>query len=522
VYSLARTFENVAVHLAPSLVAPAALAGLREITDHLPAALSSCIYLERWLRRDASHVDLIVRVSSNSRSILAGQERWLSVDGHLRARPAWQKIEAFARAWGDPRLEHGVDGLWLEFDRSASSTVSRDPFDPRLFVDFRREVYRQESCEARQELLLAALRPLRGGSEPSPEMAEQVRRCLARLPPKTYLPYIGLALEDDSPLRLCVMGLTDTEILQYLYEIGWPGDRHDLTKQVLAPFGQIKDRSPRNVGILHIDIDGRRVSPRIGLEYAFSRASQRQGRVTEESLLQHLVDIGSCDAAVRDDLRRWPGESVEMVAHEIWHCRVVRRLSHVKVTYGPGEPLDAKAYFCFFHALHGVGTMVGKRPVMFGQSVRIGAEVPIIRAGARIENPVISVPERQTPVRSVIEELMAHGRRVATYRNARGGRAMTMSMKEQQVLEAVLQRATEDAGFRGRLLTDPRAAILEAFAVKIPANFRVKFIEKGADVDALVVLPDFHQKDGELSDRELEAVAGGADSGNDQAWVTGS
>jgi hypothetical protein len=94
-----------------------------------------------------------------------------------------------------------------------------------------------------------------------------------------------------------------------------------------------------------------------------------------------------------------------------------------------------------------------------------------------------------------------------------------MSSKEQQVLEAVLQRSTEDAAFRGRLLTDPRAAIFEAFGVKIPEQFRVKFIEKGSEVDALVVLPEFRTD--ELSDRDLENVAGGAGpSSPSGAWLT--
>jgi hypothetical protein len=87
---------------------------------------------------------------------------------------------------------------------------------------------------------------------------------------------------------------------------------------------------------------------------------------------------------------------------------------------------------------------------------------------------------------------------------------MTMSPKEQHVLEAVLQRSTVDLEFRKRLLTDPRPAILDAFGVRIPATFRVKFVEKGDDLDALIVLPDVPSRDGELSDRDLESVAGGA------------
>jgi hypothetical protein len=89
---------------------------------------------------------------------------------------------------------------------------------------------------------------------------------------------------------------------------------------------------------------------------------------------------------------------------------------------------------------------------------------------------------------------------------------MDMSPKEQRALEAVLQRASVDLDFRQQLLTSPRQALLEAYGVSIPASFRVKFIERTPDVDALIVLPDYQQPNGRLSDDCLEGVAGGTDN----------
>jgi hypothetical protein len=86
---------------------------------------------------------------------------------------------------------------------------------------------------------------------------------------------------------------------------------------------------------------------------------------------------------------------------------------------------------------------------------------------------------------------------------------MTMTVKEQQILETVLQRSVVDYEFRQQLLHDPRRAIHEALGVVVPANFRVKFIEKDKNVDALVVLPNFQCAPGELTEDELETVAGG-------------
>jgi hypothetical protein len=91
------------------------------------------------------------------------------------------------------------------------------------------------------------------------------------------------------------------------------------------------------------------------------------------------------------------------------------------------------------------------------------------------------------------------------------------SEKERRALQAVLDRASTDQAFRDRLLNDPRDAIFEAFGVMIPANFRIKFVERGPGVDALVVLPDIVSQSGELSDDDLESVAGGMEESEEWA-----
>lgn len=86
---------------------------------------------------------------------------------------------------------------------------------------------------------------------------------------------------------------------------------------------------------------------------------------------------------------------------------------------------------------------------------------------------------------------------------------------DRRALDNIVERATVDRTFRQQLLIDPRRAIHDALGVTIPARFRIRFIERGPDLDALVVLPDFRGGSGErsgeeLSDDELEAVSGGA------------
>lgn len=84
---------------------------------------------------------------------------------------------------------------------------------------------------------------------------------------------------------------------------------------------------------------------------------------------------------------------------------------------------------------------------------------------------------------------------------------------QRQALDAVLDRAGSDADFRRTLLAEPHQAIRDAFGIVIPAGFRIRFVEKGDDVDALIVLPELRANGRELSDDELEVVAGGAGGG---------
>ena len=66
-----------------------------------------------------------------------------------------------------------------------------------------------------------------------------------------------------------------------------------------------------------------------------------------------------------------------------------------------------------------------------------------------------------------------------------------MDKKQQQMTTAVLARSAVDWQFRQHLLVDPRAALQAAFALVLPSDYQVRFVERDAHLDALVVLPDF-------------------------------
>lgn len=83
-----------------------------------------------------------------------------------------------------------------------------------------------------------------------------------------------------------------------------------------------------------------------------------------------------------------------------------------------------------------------------------------------------------------------------------------------QLNAAVVRKALADNAFRAELLKNPKAAIEKALNMPLPSGVTLKVIE-AAPTEYTIVLP-YQAKtaaDGEMSDSDLEAVAGGSKSG---------
>jgi len=78
----------------------------------------------------------------------------------------------------------------------------------------------------------------------------------------------------------------------------------------------------------------------------------------------------------------------------------------------------------------------------------------------------------------------------------------------------LVQRSLEDDAFRQRLLEDPKAAVEQELGSQLPDEVRVVAVEETAETIYLVLpfVSTEAQEAGELSERELEAVAGGWDA----------
>jgi hypothetical protein len=83
-----------------------------------------------------------------------------------------------------------------------------------------------------------------------------------------------------------------------------------------------------------------------------------------------------------------------------------------------------------------------------------------------------------------------------------------------EIERRLVERSLEDDSLRQRLLADPKGALEEELGTRFPDDIEVRAVEETADTIYLV-LPSVSPGGGggELSDRDLEAVAGGWDAG---------
>lgn len=75
-------------------------------------------------------------------------------------------------------------------------------------------------------------------------------------------------------------------------------------------------------------------------------------------------------------------------------------------------------------------------------------------------------------------------------------------------LSKVLERALNDASYKAELLENPRRAIQAATGVELPPELQI-VVHENTDQEIAFVLPYVEPAPGELSDADLDAVAGG-------------
>lgn len=77
-----------------------------------------------------------------------------------------------------------------------------------------------------------------------------------------------------------------------------------------------------------------------------------------------------------------------------------------------------------------------------------------------------------------------------------------------KTFQAIARKAASDPAFRKVALANPAQAVKQVSGLDLPSGFKLRFVEnQGANLT--MVLPDPAAATGELTDKDLEEVAGG-------------
>jgi len=86
---------------------------------------------------------------------------------------------------------------------------------------------------------------------------------------------------------------------------------------------------------------------------------------------------------------------------------------------------------------------------------------------------------------------------------------MDQSSKRPEFEAQIMERAARDPNFRERLKSNPRETISHELGISIPADLTIEIVEDTASTVHLVLPPATANPREELSEGDLEGVAGG-------------
>ena len=94
---------------------------------------------------------------------------------------------------------------------------------------------------------------------------------------------------------------------------------------------------------------------------------------------------------------------------------------------------------------------------------------------------------------------------------------MSEATGRQEMERRIVQRSIEDDAFRQKLIEDPKGALEQELGARLPKELRVMVVEETQDTIYLVLpsTPMAGAEGVELSDQQLEEVAGGLSSWNE-------
>lgn len=358
--SFAEYLRPLTPYLPSDLISQEAFADIAAVARLLPGTLAySWFEFECRLAEIAPRADFLVSTTA----ALDGREslrRLEKTDGAARllAHPVWRGVHEFATQWAQPEsvLHKGTDQIWLEFDVAQAHTelpvpsvfygfLASQPQRSHRVKDER--IIGEQLSITRTALEALIARPLPGATH------RKLAACFDELPDGAQIIFIGAMLSRTSEtFRVVMQGLSPTQMLAYLAQIGWPGDVAQLRQQLetVASFADY----------LWFSVDvGETVQPKLGVDCFYNNRTQPQHDARWHSFLDYLVEHELCIPSKRAALLAYPGRSLMSEDAELWpeglrlasqvlgragFTTLVRGLDHIKMVYQPERQVEAKAY----------------------------------------------------------------------------------------------------------------------------------------------------------------------------------
>ena len=352
---LASTYLCKAESHLSQLVSPENLHDILSVAEYFPGNVTSFLGFECRLGKSESRADWAFAISGtgNDRIVLENLLHGGYLPDSFFNHPEWQHIADFATSWADPTsvLKNKVKCFWLEFDMPENP--QEVPIPSVFFGPTSLPANVSPNDVSQYEWLITTAFPLLAGHKVSKAIEYGVQNCIRKMPSNASLFQVGTMLSRSTKgIRLYINKIQPEQIIPYLNTIGWSDTKGEFTSLVT----DLKNKADRFV--LSFDVTETGIGPRIGLECSF--APDRFDQETRwNQLLHYLVKKGWCLPEKRDALLSYPGEeqdenfsggvmkpltSASQNLSDIISGIVVRYISHLKLVYEPGNPIEAKAY----------------------------------------------------------------------------------------------------------------------------------------------------------------------------------
>ncbi|MEH2417067.1 prenyltransferase/squalene oxidase repeat-containing protein [Nostoc sp.] len=349
--NLADYLQIILPHLSPEIAAPTALSHLQKLA-HLSAPIPRAGF-EIRLDKENTQVDLQqgIYLQNNEPRILAQHINNLALSHQEFKQPAWDSIRQFCELWSDSNssLYHKIAEFWLEFDiNDAESQL----LIPSIFIGIKPDYFDSEEAFnlIKNTLELLWQKPI------NDSLYRNLYSCFTACIAPAKISHVGIMLSRQvEVLRLNISKLPPYETISYLQKIGYPYPLNKIENLVIELLDIVD-----NVRLC-LDV-GTDIYPQIGLECYFNESSGLDPRWLP--FLDNLIAQGLCTPQKRDALINWVGFTTPNSSVQPWATHLIaesllqtpdslsvleRGLSHIKITYKPQYPLQAKAYLGFIH-----------------------------------------------------------------------------------------------------------------------------------------------------------------------------